>query len=459
MTAIVAAFVLLLWLSLVYLPFRWRPVGIFLFVEKVFALACLPFIVVAGAGLALMGRVVGSWWLIAPAGIAALGALAVMLRIGSVRTDLSGALGSEWRQRIGLRSRERWVSRWWTGPLPKRRDPRLSRDVPFATIPDSARALLCDVWQPPAGAPCSGVAVVYLHGSAYYVLDKDCGTRPLFRQWTAQGHVVVDVAYRLFPETDVVGMVGDAKRAVAWVRGHARDLGVDRDRIVLVGGSAGGHLALLAAYGHADAALTPAELAGADVRVSAVVSLYGQVGLDTLYRHTSQDEICHSDDPRPDFSAPPSRALTRLFGNDAARLRLGLMACAGRCDWLVGGTPSEVPERYARVSVFRYVRPDCPPTLLVHGTHDEMAPVGAVRELEHRLEQTGVAVTAVYLPHTDHMFDLVAPRWSPAARVAVHLLERFLAGIATRGEPVQANGERRAVSSKPSEGSACFGHS
>ena len=68
----------------------------------------------------------------------------------------------------------------------------------------------------------------------------------------------------------------------------------------------------------------------------------------------------------------------------------------------------------------------------MHGTHDEMAPVSAVRQLQRRLEEVGVPVTAVYLPHTDHVFDLVGTRWSPAARVAAPVLERFLAGIAGR---------------------------
>jgi acetyl esterase/lipase len=57
----------------------------------------------------------------------------------------------------------------------------------------------------------------------------------------------VDVAYRLFPETDMLGMVADAKRALAWLQHHAADLQVRPDRVVLAGGSAGGHLALLAA--------------------------------------------------------------------------------------------------------------------------------------------------------------------------------------------------------------------
>jgi acetyl esterase/lipase len=166
------------------------------------------------------------------------------------------------------------------------------------------------------------------------------------------------------------------------------------------------------------------------VRVCAVASLYGQVGLDTLYWHTSQDMWAHPDDQQPDWTAPPSRGLVRLFGNNAARLRLQFITYGGRSDWLTGGTPEAVPDRYAQASVFSYIQPDCPPTLLMHGTHDEMAPVAAVRQLQQRLEEAGVPVTAVYLPHTDHMFDLIA-RWSPAARVALYTLERFLAVIST----------------------------
>ena len=152
--------------------------------------------------------------------------------------------------------------------------------MPFATVPGSDRVLLCDVWHTPDGVAPSGIAMVYLHGGGYAVFDKDLLSRRLFARLAAQGHVVVDVAYRQYPETDVPGMAADALRAVAWVREHAAELGVDQDRIVLAGGSAGGHLALLAAYGHDTPAITPPELVGTDLHVQAVVSYYGQVGLD-----------------------------------------------------------------------------------------------------------------------------------------------------------------------------------
>ena len=88
-----------------------------------------------------------------------------------------------------------------------------------------------------------------------------------------------------------------------------------------------------------------------------------------------------------------------------------------------------MPDRYAQLSPLHRVHPGCPPTLLLHGEHDQMAPVAAMRRLHRRLEQAGVPVTGVYLPHTDHAFDLLATAWSPPARVAIHVLERFLAAL------------------------------
>jgi acetyl esterase/lipase len=423
------AVLLLAWTLLLYVPFRWRPVGLYLWFEKVAAGAFTPFIAAAGLLLALVGGLAGSWWLAVPATLAAVGAAIVVVRLGLLRVDLAAALGPDWADRIPSQRRARMVGRWWRGRLPTAPEPRLRQAVVFAKVPGTGRDLLCDVWQPPTDVPASGLAVVYLHSGAWCALDKDFCTRPLFRHLVTQGHVIVDVAYRLFPETDLPGMVADTKRAVAWVRTHAADLEVRPDRIVLAGGSAGGHLALLAAYAPDDPALTPAELTGSDPRVCGVVSLYGQADLAAHYHHTDQHKTCRPDDPQPDWDAPPPPWMRRLFGPDAGRLKLHL-APAGRLDWLVGGTPSQLPDRYARLSPVHRVHPGCPPTLLVHGEHDEMAPVAAMRQLHRRLEQAGVPVTAVYLPHTDHGFDLMGAAWSPQARTAIHVLERFLAVLA-----------------------------
>ena len=57
------AVLLLAWTLLLFAPFRWRPVGLYLWFEKVAAGAFTPFIAATGLLLALVGVLVGSWWL------------------------------------------------------------------------------------------------------------------------------------------------------------------------------------------------------------------------------------------------------------------------------------------------------------------------------------------------------------------------------------------------------------
>jgi acetyl esterase/lipase len=289
--------------------------------------------------------------------------------------------------------------------------PRWQRDVVFGTIgPADAgdgatepRQLHCDLWQPPPGTAPSGLAFVYFHGGGWHQYDKDSLTRPFFRHLAAQGHSVMDVAYRLYPETDLSGMVGDGKRAVAWIKANAARYGVDPERIVIAGGSAGGHLALLIAYtpGHPD--LTPPDLEKADTAVRAVVALYPVVDLGAYMAY-----------------------------NDYATFKLGPLAFPSPRDVvpdLLGGMPDEVPERYELVSPLSHVGPACPPTLLLQAGHDHVVPVESVRALHRRLVEAGVPAVYVEFPGSEHAFDMALPRLSPAAQAAWTDIDRFLALI------------------------------
>jgi acetyl esterase/lipase len=122
-----------------------------------------------------------------------------------------------------------------------------------------------------------------LHGSAWAYGDKDTGTRSFFRHLAAQGHTVMDVAYRLIPEVDIYGMVGDAKRAVAWMKANAASYGVNPEKIVLGGSSAGAHIALLTAYTPQYLELIPDDVKRADLSVCGVVSYYGNTDLVACY--------------------------------------------------------------------------------------------------------------------------------------------------------------------------------
>ena len=175
-----------------------------------------------------------------------------------------------------------------------------------------------------------------LHGGAWYMLDKDFFTRPFFRHLAAQGHVVMDVAYRLYPETDMLGMVGDAKRAIAWMKAQGPAYGVNPERVVVAGGSAGGYLALLAAYTPREGALTPDDVGETDLSVGAVISCYGPTDLRAYYDYTRQNIWGHLGWATE--AHPPGPLVRGVLGTSYERLGLGKSGAVGAMEPLVGGT-------------------------------------------------------------------------------------------------------------------------
>lgn len=116
------------------------------------------------------------------------------------------------------------------------------RSVADHTIPVAGGTIDVRLFHPDADGPLP--ALVYLHGGAFWqgtavqpALDALC------RERCAAGYVVASVEYRLAPEHQFPGPVEDCHAAVAWLAAEHAALGVDPERIVVGGGSAGGNLA------------------------------------------------------------------------------------------------------------------------------------------------------------------------------------------------------------------------
>jgi acetyl esterase/lipase len=237
-----------------------------------------------------------------------------------------------------------------------------------------------------AGSP----AVVYVHGGAF--ISGHMGSRPtLFDALAAAGIAVVDIEYRLASPPRWADAPADVLCALGWVEAHAVELGVDPSKIVIAGESAGGSLAMLAGYA-----------AGTDLLASSC----GGTAVE----------------PRGVFAVAPAADLAGIWADRSIYALDRPFPEA-----YVGGSPSEVPERYEMASPFRLLRADLPPTYLLTGANDHFVYVDRVVGLHEQLLAAGAPSRLVVAPFVDHGFDGFPNGFG--AQVEEVLLPRFVAEV------------------------------
>jgi acetyl esterase/lipase len=353
------------------------------------------------------------------------------VRVIGASDDFAAAFGPQWRGRVATIGSQNMLRHRWS-PVPFRDpDPRIERNVAFATISGTNRKLLADLWLPSQGVPPSGVALIFFHGSAWHFFDKGIGMDPTFRHLAGQGHVVMDVSYRLAPEADLVGMVGDVERSVVWMKANAARYSVDPQHIVVGGASAGAQIAMLAAFAPNAPEFMPPELAGADTSVHGVVSYYGPADMRAYVNHEI-GKFSRS-------GIPATKPL--VLGDPESHMPNGPMSLEQMMFNVMGGMPNDAPQAYDLAEVRSHVTSAAPPTLLLQGEFDCVIQTAAVRNLAATLRSAHIPVVYVEFPETDHGFDVatslnpagrggylpVESQFSPPSQAALYDLDRFLA--------------------------------
>jgi acetyl esterase/lipase len=184
-----------------------------------------------------------------------------------------------------------------------------------------------------------------------------------------------------------------------------------------MGASAGGHLALLAAYTPQLVEALPPKNPQADTSVCGVVSLYGITDLESAHRYFQ----------RIPTAGERAQSLLRFLG---VAPRTGRVV--GPPDFIpsvLGGLPNEPALRHHPGSPLNHVGPESPPTLLIHGSHDFGVEVAQSRVMYRALRAAGVPAVFVELAEADHAFDLFFMEYAPAFQAAVYDVERFLAWL------------------------------
>jgi acetyl esterase/lipase len=255
----------------------------------------------------------------------------------------------------------------------------LFRTIPRSPVEPETLPLNIRYYRPEGDGPHPGLIDIY--GGAW-----QRGTPEDSRQFDSylanKGYAVFAIEYRHAPKFRFPAQIEDVRAAISFVHANAAQYRTDPDRLILCGRSAGGQLALLAAY------------EPGPVLVRAVIAFYAPTDLAAGY----------IDLPSPDPIDVRQVLATYL-----------------------GGSPAQAPEAYRVASPVTYAqRTLLPPTLLIQGARDHIVKPRFPRELQGKLRASGNRAVLLELPWAEHAFDAVP---GIGNRLALHYIEQFLAQV------------------------------
>jgi acetyl esterase/lipase len=236
------------------------------------------------------------------------------------------------------------------------------KDIEYKNI--NGKSLQLDIYKP-RNIIQPAPLLVFIHGGAW-VGGKRSDYLVYLLDFAKKGYITATVSYRLVKDSLYPACAEDISDAVNFLFSNGNKYGYDTSKIALVGGSAGAHLALLAAYGwHKDGTEMQVSDSGVSHKIKAVVDLYGPV----------------------DFTTPFAK-------NNATVIRF------------LGHSYEEAPQLYTEVSPTKYLDKNDPPTLIIHGTSDKTVPVRQSDELKKKLDSLGIPNEYARLPLWPHTMDL-----------------------------------------------------
>jgi acetyl esterase/lipase len=249
---------------------------------------------------------------------------------------------------------------------------RLELDL-YRPPPDSTRAASDSVNRLPL--------VVTIHGGSWSGGSK--GDLPQLNYYlAARGYAVAALSYRLAPDNPFPAATEDVNAAIDYLKSHSSQLGIDSTKIVLVGRSAGGQLALQSAYTKNDR------------NIRGVAALYAPSDQLWGWNHPSDSRVYDS------FS------VLRNF---------------------LHGEPSEVHDAYIAASPINYIGTHTIPTLLIHGSMDPLVSVKQSERLDSALSMMKRPHLLVEMPWATHGCDYVF--FGPCGQMATFAIERFVASV------------------------------
>ena len=246
------------------------------------------------------------------------------------------------------------------------------RDIAYADTENPRQRL--DLYLPKKRASDKPLPViVFIHGGGWKGGDKAGGISQVGRFVSSGNFAGVSVGYRLTGEAQWPAQIHDCKAAIRWIKGHAKELGLDASKIAVWGSSAGGHLvSFLGTSGDVKSLEgTLGKHTDQDSKVTCVVNFFGPENFLTMVTQKSTVDRTTADYPE---------AL------------------------LLGGRVQEKQEAAKEASPVTHISPGDAPVLTAHGTEDPLVPFEQATELDAALKKAGVESLLITMTNGGHGF-------------------------------------------------------
>jgi acetyl esterase/lipase len=225
----------------------------------------------------------------------------------------------------------------------------------------------------PKKLPRPAPLLVFIHGGGWRSGQRSDYMVYLVH-FANMGYVTATVSYRLLKDAPYPACVEDICDAVKWFYVNGEKYNYDPDRIALIGGSAGAHLSMLAGYGWKETSTAADTVSDKNDavpptrtrhKIKVVVDIYGPADLTTEYSRNHH--------------------LVTSF---------------------ISKSWETAPELYKEASPVTWLDKNDPPTLILHGTADDLVPISQSVSLKHKLDSLGVPCVFKPLPGWPHTMDV-----------------------------------------------------
>ncbi|MGO9245859.1 MAG: alpha/beta fold hydrolase [Verrucomicrobiia bacterium] len=225
----------------------------------------------------------------------------------------------------------------------------VKKDIPYVASPHPRQTL--DLYLPQDNVPGSATLIVWIHGGAWMLSNKDWNN---VKYLVKHGYALASVDYRLSGDAVFPAQIEDCNTALNFLLTNAATYGIDPKHFAVGGASAGGHLALLLGLARNERAFH----ADPSVRPFAILDFFGPTDLTSILSEAGQGH-------------------GRAIQEDAVSR-------------LLGGPLIDHLDRARLASPLTYVNLGNPPVLTLHGDKDDLVPYRQSQRLHSRLDQAGV---------------------------------------------------------------------